>query len=188
MNFSVIVACTDDGIIGIDNKIPWYIPDDFKYFKKITSGINDMNELSINKNIVIMGSNTWKSIPDKYKPLSNRINIIISNTLKLENKVEDVYIYGSIEEAFKFIKTIHYNEIFIIGGEQIYNLVLNKNYIQLCKKIYMTRIKIPYELDKSIKTAMFPLDKLRYFSLDNISHSYYHNDIVYLYEIYNNNK
>ena len=86
MNFSIIVACTDEGIIGVNNTIPWYIPDDLKYFKTITTG----NEK--NKNIVIMGRNTWESLPTQYKPLKDRINIIISNTLILDKKLDNVYI------------------------------------------------------------------------------------------------
>lgn len=182
MKFSIIVACTDDGIIGIDNQIPWYIPDDFKYFKKITSGYNELNKLSIDKNIVIMGKNTWQSITNK--PLNNRINIILSNTLKLEKTVEDVYVYGSLDEIIEFIKTIHYNEIFIIGGEQVYNLVLNEKYRAFCNKIYLTRITSIHKLDKNKKIVTFPIEKLKDYKLIDNSKIHVYNQYSYVYEKY----
>jgi dihydrofolate reductase len=183
-NLSIIVASTDDGIIGIDNEIPWYIPDDFKYFKNITSGVDEMNELPIYKNIVIMGKNTWESIPNKYKPLKDRINIIISSTLVLEEKLDNVYIYESFDRVFKFIKTIAYNEIFIIGGEQIYKLALSDKYKHLCSKIYLTRVKLPYTIDKNRKVATFEIDKIKDFTLISKSHNNTYKDIEYTYEIY----
>ena len=69
--------------IGKDGKIPWYIPEDMTHFKHITTPKeNDTTTFSI----VVMGRKTWDSIPDKFKPLSNRYNVILSNdeTYRLE--------------------------------------------------------------------------------------------------------
>jgi len=66
MKCELIVACTKDGIIGYNNKIPWHIPEDLKYFRNTTLN-----------SIVIMGRKTFESLPNGY--LKNRINIVITN-------------------------------------------------------------------------------------------------------------
>ena len=72
MKLNLIYCKNNQNIIGYDNNLLFTIPEDIKYFKQITSQEYTKNH----KNIVIMGYNTWKSIPDKYKPLQNRINVI----------------------------------------------------------------------------------------------------------------
>ena len=182
MNFSIIVACTDEGIIGVNNTIPWYIPDDLKYFKTITTG----NEK--NKNIVIMGRNTWESLPTQYKPLKDRINIIISNTLILDKKLDNVYVYKSLDEFFNNVKRFDYNEIFLIGGGQLYKTGLEEPYKSLCNKIYMTKIKLPISIQQinpsNTEIVTFPIDKLTEYKLTNKSTAYNYKDIEYNYEIY----
>ena len=76
MIFNLIV-CTDNNYgIGKNNDIPWNFTKDLQYFKKLTIGNIESEQ---NKcNIVIMGNNTYKSIPSKYRPLKERINIILS--------------------------------------------------------------------------------------------------------------
>ena len=66
MKINLIAACLDKNMgIGFKGKLPWNIPEDLKYFFETT-----------NRNIVVMGHNTWKSIPEKHRPLVNRFNII----------------------------------------------------------------------------------------------------------------
>ena len=80
MSVKLIVAMCKNNGIGIENKIPWRISEDMNYFSKKTSGIYGTltsNERII-KNAVVMGRNTWESLPKKYKPLPNRVNIILS--------------------------------------------------------------------------------------------------------------
>ena len=73
MKFNIITSHSKNMVIGQNNQIPWTIPNDLKYFKNITS------KTHCNPNIVLMGYNTWVSIPSNYKPLSNRINVVITN-------------------------------------------------------------------------------------------------------------
>lgn len=84
MSVKLIVAMCKNYGIGFDNKIPWRISEDMIYFSKKTSGdYVGVNENS-KKNAVIMGRNTWDSLPKKYKPLPNRFNIVLTrNTQKL---------------------------------------------------------------------------------------------------------
>ena len=74
LNLVVAYTFNKQGI-GKSDSIPWDIPEDIKHFKKLTSPNDDIYNFSI----VIMGRKTWQSIPDKFKPLNNRFNIILSN-------------------------------------------------------------------------------------------------------------
>jgi dihydrofolate reductase len=80
MSVKLIVAMCKNNGIGIENKIPWRISEDMNYFSKKTSGLYGtlISSERIKKNAVIMGRNTWESLPKKYKPLPNRVNIILS--------------------------------------------------------------------------------------------------------------
>ena len=70
-----ILACTHNGGIGLNGKLPWRLKEDMKLFKRITTTIQNPNDEG-KQNAVIMGRKTWESIPNKFRPLPNRINII----------------------------------------------------------------------------------------------------------------
>jgi dihydrofolate reductase len=149
-NLSIIVASSLDFGIGFQNKLCWNIPEELKYFRDITSGCININK----KNCIIMGKNTWYSLPKT--PLQNRINIIISynNYDKIKNEIIDmidVVVFKSIEDAFTYIDN---NDIiessFIIGGAQLYNTCL-ENYLNYIKSIYWSIINDKkYDCDKFI--------------------------------------
>ena len=103
---TIIVAASENSVIGYKNALPWHISEDLKNFKKIT----------INHS-VIMGRKTFESIG---KPLKDRRNIVISRDKKL--KIEGVEVVNSLDDAV--CRTKDENEIFIIGGEQIYKIAL----------------------------------------------------------------
>tara|TARA_Y100000389_G_C17453690_1_gene516545 strand:+ start:1019 stop:1594 length:576 start_codon:yes stop_codon:yes gene_type:complete len=137
-DISIILASTTSGGIGYKNSLPWCIPEELKKFKEITSKVNNIKK----KNCVIMGKNTWYSIPNA--PLKNRINIVISNNeyekLKREINNDDVNVVNSFQDAINFVNR---NDIiesaFIIGGSQLYNECLSKH-IGKIKYIYMSLI------------------------------------------------
>ena len=112
--------------IGLDNKLPWNKKKDMKYFAQITKGSGN--------NAILMGKNTWLSIPKK--PLVNRYNIILSNTQKFNGENYNTY--------KNFDKNLfnHYDELWIIGGEKIYNLFIND-----VTEIHISRIKNIYNCD-----------------------------------------
>ena len=106
MSVKLIVAMCKNNGIGLDNKIPWRISEDMSYFFKKTSGeytrINDTTK----KNAVIMGRNTWESLPKKYKPLPNRFNIVLTRNVQrliaLEHQDVDkhnIEYVSSVDEA-----------------------------------------------------------------------------------------
>ena len=108
MSVKLIVAMCKNNGIGFNNKILWRISEDMSYFSKKTSGdYVGVNE-TIKKNAVIMGRNTWDSLPKKYKPLPNRFNIVLTrNTQKLltldhhDMDKKDIGYVSSVDEAIE---------------------------------------------------------------------------------------
>lgn len=124
-----------------DGNIPWNIKDDMKFFYNITKN-----------NIVLMGKNTYLSLPNR--PLKNRLNIVLTNDKGLLSEnidnvifINNISIINEIKENNKKYSSL-YNylredyKIIIIGGREIY-----KNYLNLCNIIWETRIKKDYECD-----------------------------------------
>ena len=127
---SVVVATDEKGGIGKDNKLMWNIPADLKRFKEITT----KNQIGINNNIkntVIMGRKTYESIG---RELPNRANIVLSLKNKCSYNVEDILDYN---ERFPE------EEMFVIGGEQIY-----KQFLPYTDKIYLTKVNGDFGADK----------------------------------------
>jgi dihydrofolate reductase/thymidylate synthase len=148
--YNIIFASTFSGGIGYHNNIPWNVPEDMKNFKKITSTTVD----NYKRNAVIMGINTWISIPLEHKPLPKRLNIILSS--KYENEVKfdkDIIFFNNIEKALEYCENNkNIENTFIIGGADIINQCLNKSTLHLkLDKIYLTLIRGYYECDKFIE-------------------------------------
>ncbi|MDI9354939.1 MAG: dihydrofolate reductase [Cyanobium sp. MAG06] len=120
---SIIVAIDGNNAIGKNNDLLTSLPKDMKRFKDKT--IN---------NIVVMGRKTFDSFPDKYKPLPNRDNIII--TRDKDYKMSGCKVVYSIEECLEYLNEKYQSkEIFIIGGGDIY-----KQFINIVDKMYVTHI------------------------------------------------
>lgn len=138
MNLNIIVAYCKNRGIGINNKIPWNIRDDLKYFKYITSKTNDVDKI----NAVIMGRNTWDSIGKI--PLKGRINVVLSSTL---NPSKNIHIRKSFEDAVDFINNKYKDcveNIFAIGGENVYRKALLHPSLN---NIYITEIINNFDCD-----------------------------------------
>lgn len=131
MKVSLIVAVSENGVIGKDNNLIWHLPKDMNFFKETTVGHH-----------VIMGRKNFESIPHKFSPLPDRRNIII--TRKANYKAEGCVVVNSIEDALDFSKKNGEKEPFIIGGGQIYKIALDKN---LVDKIYLTQIYHSFDGD-----------------------------------------
>jgi len=131
MKVSLIVAVSENGVIGKDNNLIWHLPNDMLSFKKITTGHH-----------VIMGRKNFESIPEKFRPLPNRTNIII--TRQPDYIAEGCVVVNSLEESLKVAKRNGENEAFIIGGGQIYKLAIDAI---LVDKIYLTKIHHSFDGD-----------------------------------------
>ena len=123
MNISMIVAMSKNRVIGKDNVMPWHLSDDLKNFKKITMG-----------KTIIMGRRTYDSIG---KALPGRKNVILSRNLK----DKDILVFDNLENALVYVG--NEEEIFIIGGQDIYSQTINK-----ANKLYLTTINDDIEGDK----------------------------------------
>jgi dihydrofolate reductase len=133
MTVTIIAAVAKNNVIGKDNDLIWDLPDDMKFFTRKTKG-----------KTVIMGRKNYDSIPEKYRPLPNRRNIVI--TRSEEFQANDCEVVNSIEEALELAKDDE--EVFVIGGGQIYKLALDK---KLVDKMYLTEIQTAFDGD-----AFFP--------------------------------
>lgn len=103
------------------------------FFTRMTSTTKDKDK----KNVVIMGRKTWQSIPNKFKPLNNRINCILSSSDLDLNKYKDVYAFQSLEECLKALENTEFNDriekVWVIGGSNIYKvsiLIRLNNYMK----------------------------------------------------------
>lgn len=145
MNFSLIAAADLNNGIGKNGKIPWKISADMDFFRKKTIGNG--------KNAVIMGRTTWETIPEKHRPLKNRLNIIL--TRDKNYKAQGALIADSLDEALKIAQENTCEEIFIIGGAKVYaETIEHKN----CSGIWLTRVFKTFNCD-----AFFPkIDKNRF--------------------------
>lgn len=126
---SIIVASSLEYGIGYENKLCWNIPNELKYFRDITTRRHDKNK----KNCIIMGKNTWYSLPNAPSPLKDRINIIISandydKIAKEISEISDCRVFRSIDDALLYIENDDVIESsFVIGGSQLYNAFLEKH-------------------------------------------------------------
>lgn len=134
MQINIIVAYSSNLVIGKDNALLWHLADDMAFFKQQTSG-----------KTVVMGKNTYLSLPTKFRPLPNRKNIVISRNEPFEEH-ENLVWYKSLEEAITILKKME-EEIYIIGGGTIYEQTLSMTDV-----IYATEVKVNIEGD-----ANFPL-------------------------------
>lgn len=144
-----ILACTHGGGIGLNGKLPWRLKEDMKLFKRITTTIQNPEDEG-KLNAVIMGRNTWESIPMKFRPLPNRINIILSRTMnKKETEVENsIYVSKSFEELDNLISKLKIDNklatSFIIGGATLYNKMFELDKIT---KIHLSLLNNEYEYE-----------------------------------------
>lgn len=123
MTISLIAALSQNRVIGKDNDLPWHLPDDMKYFMKTTSG-----------HYVIMGRKNYESIPEKFRPLPNRTNIVV--TRQKNYKAENCRVVHSLNDALNIAQHDNQHEVFIIGGAEIYH-----QGISLADRLYLTEIK-----------------------------------------------
>lgn len=116
MKISIIVAMDEDGAIGKNDALPWRLKSDMERFRKLTEGDGF--------NSVIMGRKTWDSLPETFRPLPDRVNIVMSRDTEWsdEGAINALYVGRAIEIAFAEGS----EECWIIGGSQIYRIFLDR--------------------------------------------------------------
>ena len=128
MIVSIIVAVSENRVIGKNNDLIWKLPNDMNFFKEKTKGHH-----------VIMGRKNFESIPHKFRPLPQRENIIV--TRQKTYSAKDSLVVNSIEEALKIAKALN-KTIWICGGSSIY-----KETFDTSEMLHLTRIEALYEGD-----------------------------------------
>jgi dihydrofolate reductase len=123
---SLIVAAAENNAIGKDNQLLWHLPNDLKFFKNTTWGMP-----------VIMGRKTFEAVN---KPLPGRFNIVI--TRQADWKAEGTIVATDLQDALQKAKETNCNEIFVIGGGEIY-----KQSMEIADKIYITRVHANFDAD-----------------------------------------
>lgn len=137
MKYNIIVAICENNGIGYNNSLPWNIKEDLKIFSKLTRGNNN--------NAIIMGRNTFESLPNKFLP--KRDNLILSSSIIIDEKREDNIIktFDNINSIIKFCNSKNYQQVWIIGGQLIYESFLRKNIVN---NLFITKINKKYLCDK----------------------------------------
>ncbi len=158
---SMIVAVDKKGGISKEGKLPWRFAEDMNFFRK-----NTTSEDPSKMNVVIMGKNTWATIPKKYRGLQNRLNIIVSTSLTQkeineQNATQSIcYVASSLSSALSMLRyifpktimfpekrTIDMGEIFICGGSKLYEEAFNSGMVD---KVYAAEIDHDFQCDNII--------------------------------------
>ncbi len=164
MIISLIAAHTENRVIGKNNDLPWKLPKDMKYFMETTRGHH-----------VVLGRKNYESIPPKYRPLPDRVNMIITRQRNYE--APQCTIVHSVEEAIQIAQKAGETELFIIGGAEIYAMAL-----PLAHRLYITEIKTTLEGDtffpeydrtqwKELSRQAHPTDEKHAYAFDFVVYS-----------------
>jgi dihydrofolate reductase len=124
---TIVAAVARNGVIGRDGAVPWRLPEDMRRFRATTTG-----------HAVVMGRKTWDSLPDRFRPLPGRRNLVL--TRDPEWAGEGAESAGSLEEALSLVRDAQ--EVFVIGGAEIYESALPH-----ADELQLTEVDADYEGD-----------------------------------------
>jgi dihydrofolate reductase len=125
---SLVVAIAANNVIGNKNDLPWYLPEDLKRFRKITTG-----------HTVLMGRKTYDSIITRLgKPLPNRVNVVVTRQNNFQ-PLPGVLVFHSLDQALAALKQ---DDVYVIGGAEIF-----KQTLAIADKLYITHVKKEYSGD-----------------------------------------
>jgi dihydrofolate reductase len=145
----MIAALSENRVIGKNNDLPWKLPDDMKFFMQTTQGHHS-----------IMGRKNYDSIPAKFKPLPNRVNIVV--TRQANFRAPGCTVVDSVEKGIDISRKNGERETFIIGGAEIYKLGL-----PYATRLYLTEIQAEIEGD----TFFPPVDLKQWREISRKHHS-----------------
>jgi len=174
-SFSVIVATTPKGGIGKDGTLPWRLPEDMAHFKRVTSAVEAGSGKS---NAVIMGRKTWESIPEKFKPLAGRVNVVLTRSvpdpshyppgvLTADSLTAGLDQLGAREDVA---------DIYVIGGQAAYKEAVE---MEQCTRIFLTRVGVEFDCD-----AFFPAFDANRFKASYVSQTSSRENIPYDFLVY----
>lgn len=129
MKTILVAAIGEKNELGKDNTLLWHLQSDMRFFKELTTG-----------HYVVMGRKSFESIPKKFRPLPNRVNVIISRNP--EFMFEECYTCASLHESITLAEEHGEETVFIIGGGQIYAQALAGDFID---EMYITHVKASFD-------------------------------------------
>ena len=146
---SLVVACCRSNGIGINGGLPWRLKKEMEFFTRITStvslNLNDSGDGPVKKNAAIMGIRTYMSIPPSFRPLKDRVNVVLSRTAQ-QPPAGASYLFRSLSEAVEILSALpEIDQLMIIGGEEVYRESVNR---PDCEYIFLTRIDADFECDR----------------------------------------
>lgn len=147
MKVSLIVAMDLDRGIGKNNDLMWHLPSDMRFFKETTSG-----------HIVVMGRKNYESIPEKYRPLPNRENVVL--TRNSSYVAENCAVFHSLEDCLTEYQSETERTVFIIGGGEIYRRALELGVVE---EMYISHVNHSYGAD-----TFFPEFDLKAWNVETI--------------------
>jgi dihydrofolate reductase len=160
---NAIVAVDANWSIGCGGKLLYYAPEDIKYFKHMTQG-----------KVVVMGRKTFLSLPGS-KPLPNRTNIVLTSDKSF--RPESVIVCGSVENMLEAVSAYSPDDVFIIGGEDVYTQMLSH-----CSRVYVTKFHGEKPADR-----YFPnLDKMDNWVVEGKSEDKEYNGLKFAFYTYVN--
>ncbi|MEK7547273.1 MAG: dihydrofolate reductase [Patescibacteria group bacterium] len=133
----IIVAVDEENGIGKNSQLPWNLKKDMKHFVEITTKTKNPKKI----NAVMMGRTTWESIPEKYRPLRGRKNIVLTSNNNY--KAKGAGIANSLDKAFSLI-TPEIEKVFIIGGGKVFEETINHPKLT---GIFITKVHGKFDCD-----------------------------------------
>lgn len=128
MKVFAIVGMDEGRVIGAGGRLPWRIPEDMRHFAELTTG-----------HTVVMGRKTYESLPEKFRPLPNRLNVVLSRVERPESLPPEVKLFHAPDEFFEACRRgqleLPSDTVWIIGGEQIYRATMDS-----WDELYLTRV------------------------------------------------
>ncbi len=144
IEFDMVVAADLADGIGAGGKLPWHLPADLAHLKRLTSD----TEVPGTRNAVLMGRVTWDTIPDRWRPLPRRLNVVVSRQINLVVP-DGVLRAASLNQALELARApVDVERLFVLGGAEIYRQAIA---LPGCRRIYLTRVLGRFACD-----AFFP--------------------------------
>lgn len=139
MSFAVVVAADEADGIGRAGALPWRLPGDLAFFRELTSTTRAPGA----RNAVILGRRTWESLPERFRPLPGRLNVVVSRRGDLVLP-EGVARAPSLDEALSIATALGAEAVFAIGGGELYRESLAH---PACDTVYLTRVEGRFPCD-----------------------------------------
>ncbi|KAH7644307.1 serine/threonine protein kinase-like protein [Dermatophagoides farinae] len=147
---ALVAACCRSNGIGKDGNLPWRLRSEMDFFTRITSTVLDSapglaGDEQVKKNAVIMGTRTYMSIPPSFRPLKNRVNVVLSRTIN-EAPAGVEFLFRSLDEAVKKLSEMpNIDQLYVIGGSEVYNESVARSD---CDLIFLTKIDADFDCDR----------------------------------------